>query len=62
MISGDRSGQSLFFAGCQFGHILPGKIFFRGMVVGHEKVDWPDAGTFVYDSLCNKVFRYMAGW
>ena len=38
------------------------KYFFRGMVVGHEKVDWPDAGTFVYDSLCNKVFRYMAGW
>ena len=24
--------------------------------------DRPDAETFVYDSLCNKVFQYMAGW
>ena len=24
--------------------------------------DRPGTGIFVYDSLCNKVFRYMAGW
>ena len=47
----------------------------RGMVVVYEKAcnfrsnnvhdqlnDRPDSGTFVYDSLCSKVFRYMAAW
>ena len=35
---------------------------FRSNNVHDQLNDRPDSGTFVYDSLCSKVFRYMAAW